>query len=154
MLDEPVASLDVSVQAAVLNLLSDLQERHGFAYLFIAHDLAVVSSVADRLAVMYLGRLVEEGAAADVMTAPRHPYTRMLIEAVPAFDPADRRARTEVRGDPPSPTERHRGCPFVARCPLATALCVDVPPPPRPVGGSVVRCHHAEQVAPPARTVT
>jgi oligopeptide/dipeptide ABC transporter ATP-binding protein len=100
---------------------------------------------------MYLGLLVEEGPAAEVMTAPRHPYTRMLLDAVPVFDPADRAARGdrgEVRGDPPSPTEKHVGCPFVSRCPFRTEVCDEVRPEPRDVGGVTVRCHHAEQVSP------
>ena len=148
VLDEPVASLDVSVQAQVLNLLSDLQAEHGFAYLLIAHDLAVVSSVADRIGVMYLGQLVEEGPAGQVLTSPQHPYTRMLTDAIPVHDPAlrDVRERAVVQGDPPSPTETFAGCRFVSRCLLATEVCATTPPEPRAVGegGRVsVRCHHA-----------
>ena len=152
VLDEPVASLDVSVQAQVLNLLADLQAEHGFAHLLIAHDLAVVSSVADRIGVMYLGQLVEEGPAGEVLTSPRHPYTRMLTAAIPVHDPALRGARERivVQGDPPSPTETFAGCRFVSRCPLATELCATTPPEPRavgpaggPAGRVTVRCHHA-----------
>lgn len=146
VLDEPVASLDVSVQAQVLNLLADLQAEHGFAYLLIAHDLAVVSSVADRIGVMYLGQLVEEGPAGEVLTSPRHPYTRMLTDAIPVHDPElrDVRERIVAQGDPPSPTEHFTGCRFVARCPLATDVCASTAPQPRVVGERVtVRCHHA-----------
>ncbi|WP_370618728.1 oligopeptide/dipeptide ABC transporter ATP-binding protein [Mumia sp. Pv 4-285] len=143
VLDEPVASLDVSVQAQVLNLLADLQAAHGLAYLLIAHDLAVVSSVADRIGVMYLGRIVEEGTAAEVVTRPRHPYTQMLIASVPAFAPGERVDGPRVVGDPASPTERHAGCAFASRCTVATQTCHEVVPPRRDLGGVAVRCHHA-----------
>ncbi|MFC6154936.1 oligopeptide/dipeptide ABC transporter ATP-binding protein [Nocardioides yefusunii] len=145
VLDEPVASLDVSVQAQVLNLLGDLQTVHGFGYLLIAHDLAVVSSVADRIGVMYLGALVEEGPAGEVLTAPKHPYTRMLTDAIPVDDPAlrDVRERVVAQGDPPSPTQRFTGCRFATRCPLRTELCDTTPPEPRQVDAVTVRCHHA-----------
>ncbi|KAA1423734.1 ABC transporter ATP-binding protein [Mumia zhuanghuii] len=143
VLDEPVASLDVSVQAQVLNLLADLQAEHGLAYLLIAHDLAVVSSVADRIGVMYLGQIVEEGPAGDVVTTPRHPYTQMLIASVPAFVPGERGERPRVVGDPASPTERRTGCAFATRCAFATQVCLDVAPPRRELGDVAVRCHHA-----------
>lgn len=143
VLDEPVASLDVSVQAQVLNLLDDLQAEHGFAHLLIAHDLAVVSGVADRIGVMYLGTLVEEGPAGEVLAAPRHPYTRMLTDAIPVLDPTARGARTRtVQGDPPSPTESYVGCRFAARCPARTGLCDRTEPEPWAVGPVTVRCHH------------
>ncbi|MGH1562367.1 oligopeptide/dipeptide ABC transporter ATP-binding protein [Mumia sp. DW29H23] len=153
VLDEPVASLDVSVQAQVLNLLSDLQAERGLAYLLIAHDLAVVSSVADRIGVMYLGQIVEEGPADEVVARPRHPYTQMLIASVPAFTPGERVARPAVLGDPPSPAERRTGCAFASRCPAATDLCRETEPVRRLLDGVAVRCHHADGGAPSSREV-
>ncbi|WP_167007701.1 ABC transporter ATP-binding protein [Mumia sp. ZJ430] len=143
VLDEPVASLDVSVQAQVLNLLADLQALNGLAYLLIAHDLAVVSSVADRIGVMYLGQIVEEGPADELVTQPRHPYTQMLITSVPAFTPGERVSRPPILGDPPSPTARRTGCAFAARCVSATSVCHEEAPAPRDLEGVLVRCHHA-----------
>ncbi|WP_244928577.1 ABC transporter ATP-binding protein [Nocardioides sp. W7] len=143
VLDEPVASLDVSVQAQVLNLLSDLQAERGFGALLIAHDLAVVSSVADRIGVMYLGRIVEEGPAEEIVTRPRHPYTQMLISAVPAFSPGERRPRVPVTGEPVTPWADLPGCTFAPRCPAATSLCLDSAPEPQPRAGVLVACHHA-----------
>ena len=143
VLDEPVASLDVSVQAQVLNLLADLQREKGHAYLLIAHDLAVVSSVADRIGVMYLGRIVEEGPADEVITRPRHPYTQMLIASVPVFTPGQQVSRPAVVGDPPSPTESRTGCAFADRCVAATDVCRETTPEPRTFGSVLVRCHHA-----------
>ncbi|MBS4753850.1 ATP-binding cassette domain-containing protein [Nocardioides sp. zg-ZUI104] len=143
VLDEPVASLDVSVQAQVLNLLSDLQAERGFGALLIAHDLAVVSSVADRIGVMYLGRIVEEGPAEQVIASPRHPYTQMLVNAIPAFTPAQRRERVAVSGDPATPWDDLPGCTFAPRCPLATDVCLEAVPAVRPVDGVEVACHHA-----------
>lgn len=143
VLDEPVASLDVSVQAQVLNLLADLQAERGFGALLIAHDLAVVSSVADRIAVMYLGRIVEEGPAEEIISQPRHPYTQMLVSAVPAFSPGDRRPRVPVVGDPVTPWADLPGCTFASRCPAATSLCLDEVPKLQPRGGVLVACHHA-----------
>lgn len=142
VLDEPVASLDVSVQAQVLNLLSDLQAERGFGALLIAHDLAVVSSVADRIAVMYLGRIVEEGPAEEIIARPRHPYTQMLVSAVPAFSPSERRHRVPVTGDPVTPWADLPGCTFASRCPAATQLCQEQIPQPRPHSGVLVACHH------------
>jgi oligopeptide/dipeptide ABC transporter ATP-binding protein len=129
--DEPVSALDVSVQAQVLNLLESLQHRLGLAYLFIAHDLSVVEHVSDRIAVMYLGRIVEMGAAADVIGDPRHPYTRALLSAVPVPEPGAKRERIVLRGDIPSPSAPPPGCPFHPRCqhPLKDADCASIVPP-------------------------
>jgi len=122
VLDEPTSALDVSVQAQVLNLLKDLQQRLGLTFLFISHNLAVVRHVSDRIAVMYLGRVVEEGPAAEVLAAPAHPYTRLLLETVPdPFRP--RRDRLPLSGEVPNPINLPSGCGFHPRCPLAMPIC-------------------------------
>jgi oligopeptide/dipeptide ABC transporter ATP-binding protein len=140
--DEPVSALDVSVQAQIVNLLQDLQARHGLAYLFIAHDLAVVQQVSRRILVMYCGRVVETGEARRVVQAPQHPYTQALVAAVPAVEPASGRTRLLLSGEPPSPLSPPPGCPFHPRCPLAIARCrTEMPALREPAPGHSVACH-------------
>jgi oligopeptide/dipeptide ABC transporter ATP-binding protein len=136
----------VSVQAQVLNLLADLQQQRGLSYLFIAHDLAVVRQIARRIAVMYLGRIVETGSTEALLSDPRHPYTQALLSAVPEPDPDAQRQRIVLQGDLPSPSNPPPGCPFHTRCfhPLRNERCRTEVPPLRPVAGSLVACHYAE----------
>jgi len=146
--DEPVSALDVSVQAQVLNLLVDLQARRGLAYLFISHDLAVIRHVAPRVAVMYLGRIVEHGPSDGIYHRPLHPYTQALLTAVPVPDPATRRPRIVLAGDPPSAVNPPAGCPFHPRCqhPGKDETCRTVRPELRELApGHQVACHLADR---------
>ena len=146
--DEPISALDVSIQAQIVNLLQDLQDSEHLTYLFISHDLKIVQHIADRVAVMYLGRIVELASADELYRQPRHPYTRALLSAVPVPDPAAAatKQRTILQGDVPSPLAPPPGCPFHPRCPVKDkpAACMTVIPPLRLLGGAQVACHVAE----------
>ena len=148
--DEPISALDVSIQAQIVNLLSDLKDELGLTYLVIAHDLAMVRHISDRVAVMYLGKLAELGDAEEVFRRPKHPYTRALISAIPVPDPERERARVPqpLEGDVPSPASPPAGCRFHTRCPLATEECSRVEPVWRDLGTQRphwVACHRAEE---------
>jgi len=133
--DEPVSALDVSVQAAIINLLSELQDARGTTLVFISHDLAVVRYLADSVAVMYLGRVVEFGRSAEIFAPPWHPYTEALLSAVPDPDPGIRRKRIVLEGNLPSAAEVPKGCPFATRCPRKVGAICDETPPPEQVSG-------------------
>ncbi|MBI4310303.1 MAG: ATP-binding cassette domain-containing protein [Chloroflexi bacterium] len=141
LLDEPVSSLDKSIQAQVLNLLGDLRQSLGLSYIFISHDLHVVEYLSDRVAVMYLGKIVELGNAADLYDRPLHPYTQALLASVPNIDPAKKRAAPPLMGDPPSPINPPSGCRFRTRCPFAKDICAEVEPPLLPAEDRLVACH-------------
>jgi oligopeptide/dipeptide ABC transporter ATP-binding protein len=143
--DEPVSALDPSIQAQIVNLMAELQERRGLAYLFIAHDLRLVRHVARRVAVMYLGKIVEEAPAVELYSKPLHPYTRALLEAAPRRDPRDAPASV-LPGEPPSPVRPPPGCRFHPRCPIAEAICSREEPALLPIAeGRRVACHLAHR---------
>jgi oligopeptide transport system ATP-binding protein len=143
ILDEPTSGLDVSVQASVLKLFRRLQQAFALTYLFISHDLGVVRAMCQRVAVMYLGKIVELGEATELFDTPRHPYTQSLLAAVPRI--GGRRVTQEftLEGEPPNPRDIPTGCRFRTRCPLAAEVCATQEPPLRPVGGPLVACHFA-----------
>jgi oligopeptide/dipeptide ABC transporter ATP-binding protein len=150
VLDEPVSALDVSVQAQIINLLDDLQDDFRLTYLFVAHDLSVVRHVSDRIAVMYLGKVMELSLAEELYTKPIHPYTSALLSAIPIPDPRENRSRERlvVSGEPPNPINPPSGCVFHPRCPRATEICREVEPPlARYPNGHLAACHHPLNVS-------
>jgi len=141
---QPVSALDVSIQSQILNLLEDLQNEFDLTYLFVAHNMAVVEQVSDRIAVMYLGKIVEQAPAEQLLRTPRHPYTKALISVIPIPDPTVRREQTVLQGEMPSPTNPPSGCHFRTRCPIATDYCAEVEPALREVSkGQFAACHYA-----------
>ena len=145
--DEPVSALDVSIQAQVLNLLADLKARLGLTMMFISHDLGVVAKISDRVAVLYMGNVVEIGDGPALFADPQHPYTQMLIAAVPRIDPASRVTGAIERGEPPSRFRSLEGCPFQDRCAKRTDICTTMPELLPTTAGRRVACHHVDRVA-------
>ena len=148
--DEPVSALDVSVQSQILNLLASLKDRMGLSYIFITHDLSVLQHISDRVAIMYLGRIVETGTAEQVYHHPLHPYTEALISAVPVADPAVQKKRTRIAltGDVPDPASPPKGCHFHPRCRHATDLCRQVEPELKTYPGGVkAACHYSDTLS-------
>jgi oligopeptide/dipeptide ABC transporter ATP-binding protein len=149
LLDEPVSALDVSIQAQVINLLDELQDEMGLSYVFVAHDLSVVRHVSDRIAVMYLGKVMEFSPAEELYTKPIHPYTSALLAAIPIPDPRENRARTRdvVSGEVPSPIDPPSGCRFAGRCPRTSDICrQEEPQLTEYAGGHLAACHHPQHV--------
>jgi oligopeptide transport system ATP-binding protein len=146
--DEPVSALDVSIQSQILNLMLDLQKEMNLTYIFISHDLSVIEHIADKVAVMYLGKIVEFASVEDIFANPQHPYTKALISAVPQINPADRTNRVVLSGDIPSPASQPSGCHFHPRCPIAVKQCSEVEPQLRSIttADHLVSCHLATGV--------
>jgi len=145
VLDEPISALDVSIQSQIINLLVELREKFHLTYLFISHDLSVVEYISDRVAVMYLGEIVESGTSEALYGDPLHPYTKALLSAVPTIDPRRRQKRIILEGDVPSPINPPSGCRFHPRCPVAMDICRHTPPRELDFQGHRVRCHWVEQ---------
>jgi oligopeptide/dipeptide ABC transporter ATP-binding protein len=147
ILDEPSAGLDLSVQATVLGLFDELRTRFGLTYLFVSHDLSVVQRMCSRVAIMYLGRIVEEGPTARIFSAPAHPYTRALLAAAPKLEPGALETTSALAGDPPSPVDMPSGCAFRTRCPHAQPLCSKARPELQPIGEAhVAACHRLAEI--------
>ncbi|HUG66370.1 MAG TPA: dipeptide ABC transporter ATP-binding protein [Pirellulaceae bacterium] len=145
VLDEPISALDVSIQSQIINLLNDLKEEFKLTYLFISHDLSAVKYISDRVAVMYLGEIVETATSDELYVNPRHPYTKALLSAIPSMDPKTKKDRVILDGDVPSPINPPSGCRFHPRCPLVMDVCKSISPQPLDLDGHIVRCHAVEQ---------
>ena len=145
VLDEPISALDVSIQAQIINLLTDLKDELKLTYLFISHDLSVVEYISNRVAVMYLGEVVEMASSEQLYKNPLHPYTKALLSSVPSMDPNARNKRAVLTGDVPSPINPPGGCRFHPRCPIAREVCSRVAPKPVDIEGHVVRCHAVDE---------